>query len=76
MYEEALLVPDDWPQAPCAYIALSPHYPHSVRFAEAAGWPMHRQDQHEDSHHFLPVAAPQIMSDVIAEVLGRLVSAA
>ena len=68
VYEEALLVPDDWPEAPCAYVQLSAYYPKSAAYAKAQGW----QFTHLDAHHFLPVAEPQRFAKVLVEVVNAL----
>ena len=61
-------MPDDWPEAPCAYMQLSRFYPESVRRARQEGWLF----EHIESHHFLPLAAPLQFAAALREVVGAL----
>ncbi len=65
LYQEAITVPDDWPDAPCAYLELSEHYPSALRQAVRLGWSTGRLP----GHHLLPLSEP----DSVAEAVGKLV---
>ena len=62
VYEEPLLVPDDWPDAPCAYLQLSSFYSHSVATAQANRWSL----ANLNAHHFLPLTAPDRVAATLA----------
>lgn len=64
LYEELISVPDDWPEAPCGYLALSPGYPGAVARATKLGWPLRRLE----THHFSPLTH----ADLVAGALGAL----
>ena len=68
VYEEALLVPDDWPEAPCAYVQLSAHYPKSVAAAGLRRW----QFTKLAGHHLLPIAEPQRFATALIDVVNAL----
>ena len=68
LYDEFIRVPDDWPDAPCGYLALSGHYAAAVRAAEAAGWPLRTLA----THHFAPLADPDGVAAAIDAVAGEL----
>ena len=68
VYEEAILVPDDWPEAPCAYLRLSGQYPDSVTHAQALGWLLTQID----AHHFLPLAEPARCATALASLAHAL----
>lgn len=67
LYEEVICVPDDWPEAPCAYLQLSDHYRNSVTRATQAGWPLQRLA----GHHLMPLSDPV----PVARALRTLISA-
>lgn len=72
LYEEAINVPDGWPDAPCGYLKLSEAYPGAVRSAESAGWPVRRLD----AHHFAPLTHAAVVAGTLAALADALTKAA
>jgi len=68
LYEELICVPDDWPEAPCAYLKLSDHYRSSVTQAEQASWPLQRLS----GHHLLPLAEPVAVARALKTLIDEL----
>lgn len=67
LYEEAIGVPEDWPEAACGYLRLSDSYPGAAAWARREGW-WYRS---LEGHHFLPLCEPGL----VAEALDLLVAA-
>lgn len=65
-FTEPLPVPEDWPDAPCAYIQLSDTYAGAARTAELRGWNVHRQD----AHHLWAMSHSGDFANVLATALG------
>lgn len=61
VYEEALPVFSDFPDAPCAYLHFSPAYDVPARIARARGWLYLRLD----GGHFEPLVAPVQVSALL-----------
>jgi pimeloyl-ACP methyl ester carboxylesterase len=68
VYEEAIPLPEGWPNARCAYIRLSHRYPDAEALAQERGWKIHRFDA--DHFHIL-VAPNEIASALIASALTK-----
>lgn len=68
LYEEFICVPDDWPEAPCAYLQLSDHYRNSVAAAKRARWPR----QHLSGHHLMPLTDPLPVARALQSLIGAL----
>lgn len=68
LYEEFICVPDDWPEAPCAYLQLSDHYRNSVTHAQQAGWPLQRLP----GHHFMPLSDPVPVAQALKTLIDAL----
>lgn len=58
-FTEPLPVPEDWPDAPCAFLQLSDPYLTAARTAELRGWPVHRRA----AHHFWAMTNPHELVD-------------
>lgn len=69
LYQEVITVPDDWPEAPCAYLQLSEHYPSAAGEAERLGWPRRRLR----GHHLLPLCEPGSVADELVELVDEIV---
>lgn len=68
VYEEPLPVFAGWPDAPCAYIQLSPFYaPYAAR-ARQSGWPTHQFD----AGHFHMLVDPAAVADALLDVAGQM----
>lgn len=67
VYEEAIPLPSDWPDAKCAYIRLSHRYPHAEAHAEKQGWEIHRFD----GDHFFILVAPDEVSSALIQITSR-----
>ena len=65
IYEEAIPVPAGWPDAPCAYVRLSPSYPDSETHAINKAWPMRRLE----GGHFLLLASPAVVANALSDVV-------
>lgn len=70
-YEEAITVPDDWPEAPCSYLRLSPAYASAEASAANRGW----QTRSVHRHHLLPASEPDLMADLLEDMLQALLTA-
>lgn len=64
VYEEPIPLPDDWPDARCAYVQLSHRYPEAVARAEREGWPIHRFD----ADHFFLLVDPNAVASALVDV--------
>jgi hypothetical protein len=65
-FTEPLPVPEDWPDAPCAFLQLSDEYQGAARTAELRGWKVRRRD----AHHYWAMTNPR----ELAEELQALVT--
>jgi len=68
MYDEAIPVPDTWPNVPVAYLELSPYYPAAVAAARRARWPVASRA----AHHFLPYTEPTRVADALLELMREI----
>jgi hypothetical protein len=68
-FTETLPLPEDWPDAPCAYLQLSGRYAAEARIAKQRSWPV----RSVDAHHFWAVTDPASMATVLTEVHADLV---
>jgi len=68
LYDEPIRVPDDWPEAPCGYLQLSPHYPGAVAAARDRAWTFAQLP----GHHLWPLCEPQAVAAAIDDVIERL----
>ena len=66
VYEEALPVPDDWPDAPCGYLRFgtNPAYTAAADHAVQAGWPYAVLD----GEHFHMLVKPAAVADALLEL--------
>lgn len=67
VYEEAVPLPSDWPDAKCAYIRTSDRYPEAEAIAGARNWEIHRFD----GNHFHILVAPQEVASVLIQIAAR-----
>lgn len=67
MYDEPVMVPDDWPEAHCGYLGLSRRHPGAERAAAAGDWPRQQLGLHP--------LAPLTHAQRVAEALLALCSA-
>ncbi len=75
LYDESVLVPDDWPDAACAYLQLSEHYPTAARTATTQHWPHRRLPLHHLApNHLAPISHADEVADAIAELCTALVT--
>lgn len=51
-FEEPIPCFEGWPDAPCAYVRFTPHYPLAVQRALEEGWPL-AEFEHADHFHML-----------------------
>ncbi len=65
-FTEPLPVPEDWPDAPCAYVQLSDAYAGAARTAELRGWVVHRLD----AHHLWAMSQSGQFADVLVHALA------
>jgi hypothetical protein len=64
-FTEPLPVPEDWPDAPCAYVRLSQSSDGAARTAELRGWRVERLDE----HHFWAMTNPAELARIIDDTL-------
>lgn len=69
-WAEQLPVAADWPDAPCGFLRLSGSYDVAARSARSRGWPVVSADP--EGGHFAMSSAPELVADLLTEVLGRL----
>ncbi len=62
VYEEPIPLPAGWPDARCAYVRLSGHYPEAEARAESQGWPIHGFD---GDHFFILVGPGEVASALV-----------
>ncbi len=67
-FTEPLPCPQDWPDAPCAYLRTSAAYDAVARVARTRGWPTYRLDL----GHFAALRDPCAVADVVARVVTDL----
>ncbi len=72
MYDEAVMVPDDWPEAACAYLALSTSYRRAEAAAQHLGWPQRQLAL----HHLAPLTHVDTVADALLALGGELVARA
>jgi len=65
-FEEIIPVPDDWPDAPCAYLQFSAAYDGPARQAQAAGWPFRRLD----AGHFHMLVEPEAVAAALVVLVA------
>lgn len=65
-FTEPLPLPEDWPDAPCAYVQLSDGYATEARSAELRGWPV----RVVHGHHFWALTQPRELAAAIVEIAG------
>jgi len=68
MYDEALPVPERWPDVPIAYLELSPFYRDAVAAAQQAQWPLRSLA----AHHWLPLTEPARVADALIELVDAI----
>jgi hypothetical protein len=56
-----------WPDAPCGYLELSPHYPAATARARDQGW----RYRHLRGGHFEMLVRPAEVADAILELAGE-----
>ena len=64
-FTESLPLPEDWPDAPCAYLQLSAAFAPETHTAELRGWPT----AHVDAHHFWAMTDPDTMASTLIELI-------
>ncbi len=69
VYSERIVVPDDWPDAPCGYLRLSDGYPSAVQHARRAGWAFEQLP----GHHLTPLDRPGEVAARLFDLLAALV---
>lgn len=68
MFEEAHPAAPAWPDAPCAYLRLSPGYREPAEQAKALGWPV----TEVSLHHLAMLTNPELVLDPLLELLQEL----
>jgi hypothetical protein len=63
VYEEAIPLPPNWPDAKCAYIRLSHRYPDAEAHAVKEGWEIHQFN----GDHFLIVVTPDEVASALID---------
>jgi len=64
-FTEPLPVPEDWPDAPCAYLQLSDAYAAAAHTADLRGWVVRRRP----SHHLWAMSDPDGFATTLAEMI-------
>jgi hypothetical protein len=67
-FAEPLPMPEDWPDARCAYVQLSPAYDVPAATAAQRGWAVRRLNL----HHFAALTHDQEVADALSELLATL----
>lgn len=67
-FEEPLPIPEDWPDAPCGFLQLSPTYDVAAATAGRRGWLVH----HAELHHFAALTHPQQVADLLNHLISQL----
>lgn len=68
LYEEAITVPSNWPDALCGYIALSPGHTSAIHAAQEQGWPVVQAG----GHPLAPLTDPDSVAEALIELLQRM----
>jgi hypothetical protein len=66
-WTEALPAIPSWPDAPCGYLELSPHYAAAAARARDQGW----RYRHLRGGHFEMLVRPADLADAILELAGE-----
>jgi hypothetical protein len=66
-WTEALPAIPGWPDAPCGYLELSPHYAAASARARGLGW----RYRHLSGGHFEMLVRPADLADAILELAGQ-----
>lgn len=71
LYEEKIDVPEDWPDAPCAYLSFShsTSYAEDIAYAQQHGWPHIELP----GYHFHPLVKPGETADALIALAGQIV---
>lgn len=69
-FAEVLPFPDDWPDAPCGLLRLSPPYITPARVARSRGWPVIERDL--AGGHFAMCTDPDGVADALEDLLGEV----
>ncbi|HVQ87350.1 MAG TPA: hypothetical protein VMT88_04115 [Actinomycetes bacterium] len=67
-FTEPLPLPEDWPDARCGYLQLSPAYEVPAATAERRGWDVRR----ESLHHFATLTHPDLVARTLASLIREL----
>jgi pimeloyl-ACP methyl ester carboxylesterase len=71
-FEEAIPVPDGWPDAPCAYLQFSAAYDVPAGEAQARHWPFRRID----AGHFHMLVEPEAVAAAMLELVEQAMNQA
>ena len=63
-FTEPLPLPEDWPDAPCAYLQLSEVYAAEAESARQRNWPV----RNVQGHHFWAMTNPRDLAQTITEI--------
>ncbi len=64
-FEEEIPVFVGWPDAPCAYVRFTDHYPAAVQRAVAEGWPL---VEFEGAEHFHMLVEPEAVAATLSQI--------
>lgn len=67
VYEEALPVPSDWPDAPCGYLRFSDPYENDAQEARSLGWPVRELP----GGHFHMLVEPAAVTDALPDLVSE-----
>lgn len=67
VYQEAIPLPEEWPDAPCAYIRLSHRYPHSLDRAQQEGWAV----RSFEGDHFFILVDPHAVASALIDIVSK-----
>ncbi len=65
-YTEPLPLAEDWPDARCSYLRLSPAYAMPAATARQRGWDVSEQSL----HHFAALSHPRVVADTLRELIA------
>jgi pimeloyl-ACP methyl ester carboxylesterase len=71
-FTEPILLPEGWPDAPCAYLQFSAAYAAPAKEAQARGWPF----RHLDAGHFHMLVDPEAVATAMLELVEQATSQA
>ena len=71
-FTERLPIVDDWPEAPCAYLRLSPAYDVVARLARLRGWPVLEGPDNRPGGHFAMVVDPEPVADDLETLVATM----